>query len=49
MLRNNGRSAAIAILTLALGIEANTAILGIFNGVPLRTPAFADPLVARYQ
>ena len=43
ILARNPGFAAVAILTLGLGIGANTAIFTVVNGVLLRPLPFADP------
>src|SRR6266852_7151078 len=42
MLRKNPGSAAVAIVTLALGIAANTTIFSMVNGWMLRRPHIKD-------
>jgi predicted permease len=43
MLRRNPAFAAVAILTLALGIGANTAIFTVVDGVLLKSPPYPEP------
>src|SRR5690348_32730 len=43
MLRKSAGFTAVAVLTLALGIGANTTILSVFSGMILRKPPVRDP------